>query len=329
MSEIPVSDIPLDQLLDEIDREETLLRDTQRRLEEAYRELKRIIEQLEWEKVEGIEERLRRRRERIAQLEKRITERAETIKEREESIAYNERRLPTLTPVDYFITRRVLTALRRSLGAYRRWQNQNIRSLRANRGWETREEDWLTRQRELREQQEKWQEEINILRADLIREDTRLREKRERVKLVQAQIVIVSITTSIKAGRRYEKRFQAFYLIDAIRDPKTGKIIFDAPLTQRELNICFDDFYYRWHWIDQYGDSQLPHDTTPPRLTDTSSFDLITDADGAWFLYCSVIEDDEREATFGKKEQIYEPTDEEKKEIKKFALEGVNRNALS
>jgi len=315
MSEIPVSEIPLEQLLDEIDREEEELRSQHDRLTEAEDEYEDVTSQLELEKLPTIEERIKQRRERIARLESKIKARTQAIDETYNRIALLQLRSP-------YPTQEILR-LRRRIPRLQGWQTRQESSLTSLKGWNTREERFVERQQKLLTERAYWIGQIREINMNVAHEEERLEEKRKRGKMIQAEITLVSITDSIKKGRKYKKRFQGFYLIDAIRDPQTGLFDMNAPLTQIELATCIDDFYHRWDWINEDGEPELPINTTEPRLTDISQFDIITEAQGAWFLSCSVISEEEGEEQFGNKEKIYYPTPEEKEEFQKHAVGNI------
>jgi hypothetical protein len=320
VSETPVSEIPLNELLDEIQREEAILDELQIRLAEAYGELDALRNQLNWERVRTAEQRLYQRLQRIQVLEARILTRAATISRFDRQI----RELQLFRPRSPSIRR-----MRRIIRAYEGWQTRDRRSLRTYRGWQTRELNFIARQNEIRSQIAYWENASGDLEMQIDHEDKRLQQKRDRVRVTQAQIVLVSITVSERAGIPYTKRFQGFYLIDCVRNPETGRFRLNLELTQIEIGVCIRDFYYRFNWIGDDGEPKLPHDTSEPRLTDVTSFELIPEPDGAYFLYCSVREEDKPETEHGiwdddedewSRVKIYTPTPEEKEAFTRDAL---------
>lgn len=320
MAEIPVADIPLADLLDEIDREEAALELLRVQLVEAEAEVRRLEEQLEWERVAPLEERIRQRAARIAEIEARLRRWPRRIADREARIRRLERRIAELSL--FYPRSPTLGIMRRRITALRGWQTRDRnsdardrRTLAALRGWQTREEAFIERQRELSAQIAHWSTVAGDIDAQITEEEERIELKRQRVRMVQVEVTLVSITESKEPDKEYTKRFQGYYLVDASRDPETGAFNLDHALTQEELDRCYDDFYERWNWIKE-GLPFLPRDTSPPELTDVSSFTPIVEPEGAWFLYCSVIED-RVEERFGRRTLIYAPTPREVEAFKR------------
>lgn len=147
-------------------------------------------------------------------------------------------------------------------------------------------------------------------RRHLQREIARLEEELRRLKpkweLVDVTIAIYSVTESPKG---YVKRFQGFYDVDGLRDANTGRFRYDAPLTQREIKACLEDFMGRWGWI------RVPPSTSEPVWIETSEFEFIDRPKGAVVKTLSVIEEEEETYYSVLFEAIYLPSEKEVKEM--------------
>lgn len=198
---------------DEIIRELEELDIKRSRLSEAFSSLHSLNEQLQWELEERLEERREHRTRIISSLRADISRRRERIETIESSIAFYERRLPALRGVEWYITRRMLTSLRRSLGQYRRWQRTKIAQLAANTRWLIYEESFVVRQLEIKHLIEQWKTEILLTRRDILREEASLEVKMERVEWIEllpytivekVELLKLILTFSIETGKGHE-----------------------------------------------------------------------------------------------------------------------------
>lgn len=197
-----------EELIDEIKREEELLRGFRDLLAEAETRRAETERAMAEERLLYRGERFQARARRIAEVERAVAEydrqitvtegevrrRAEMVRSIEEAIGLHEKRLllPLISAIERFITRETIARLRRSLAAYRghltrqtriletlrslrEWSARRIRSLRT---WQTIEEPYVTRLTELRLDLERWSSEIAKLRETIPREEARLQQKR-------------------------------------------------------------------------------------------------------------------------------------------------------
>jgi len=133
-------------------------------------------------------------------------------------------------------------------------------------------------------------------------------------ELAQVKLVIFSIVEAVPPKRPYTKRFQCMYNVDALRDPITGEIDYTAPLTAKELETITADFYKRWGWM------ALPSGASPPEIAETGELELVDNVKGATIKEMSVREEEEEtyRERFVPPVSIYEATDEEKDDMKKY-----------
>jgi len=132
-------------------------------------------------------------------------------------------------------------------------------------------------------------------------------------ELIQVKLVIFSIVTG-PPPRPYTKRFQCIYNIDALRDSITGELDYTAPLTETELKIITGDFYARWNWV------ALPSGASPPEIAETGEIELVDESRGATIKEMSMRQEEEEiyHTKFEPPALIYEPTDKEKEDMKKY-----------
>jgi hypothetical protein len=132
-------------------------------------------------------------------------------------------------------------------------------------------------------------------------------------QLVHAKIIVYSIVRG-RPDKKYMKRFQAFYNVDAIRDTATGEIDYTAPLTEREIDACIDYFYALWNW------TSLPARATEPVWIESGQYDTIDTPQGADLKQISVREDEEETYSrrFTPPETVYVPTSQEAEEMMKL-----------
>ena len=210
-----------EELSDEIKREEEALARHRATLSEATRHAEEIRRAIEEEKLAYWEDRYRTRIKRIEELERvlseydlqvrrqeeRVRRREETIQTLEASIAFQSRRLLTawLSPTERFITREVITRLRRSLTAHRGWLTRETRTLESlkrfrewirrriagYKAWQVREEPLLKRLEELRTALATTTAEIERFKAEITAEEAKLEEKRKYLpKFYKTHIII-------------------------------------------------------------------------------------------------------------------------------------------
>ncbi|MBA7490881.1 hypothetical protein ES702_01424 [subsurface metagenome] len=168
----------LTELKAEIARETTLLEGFKDQLTEATvrrRETQRLLER---ERLPP-EERLRVREATIRELETRIRERAIKIWDLEQAIRRHEERLPRVSPVERYVTRRVIATLRRTIASYRGWQTRDRRSLTTYRGWQTREVAAVIRFERIQRELDSWNREVSILTSRITDVETELEKKHE------------------------------------------------------------------------------------------------------------------------------------------------------
>lgn len=316
MSEIPVDQIPADLLFDEIDREVLVVQDLNVRLQETHDTIAQILREQEWEKLPDYLERLKKREERIGELEFFIQRRQSNIADLRGKVAELERPM-FLSYETLYMRRRVSEILRRSVGALEGWQTRTLKQLRTQHKWLKKEENFISRQRELQTQQTEWEQSAETIKTQIAHEEDRIKQKAARVRLVQTKILVISITNS-KSDRRgkYDLRFQIIYLIDAKRDPATGKINIEGRLSQKEVNICVQHFIEYWKW-DKKG---TPKNTTEPDVSESREFEVEKEPQGAFVINISITgsepwvpEEADRYGNMPKPyEQIYTPTDFDK-----------------
>lgn len=153
-------------------------------------------------------------------------------------------------------------------------------------------------------------------RAYLREEIKRIEEELERLRvpkweLVSTVIVVYSITEA-PPPTPYKRRFQGFYNVDALRDARTGRFKYDADLTKKEIKECIADFMARFGWVT------VPKNTSEPIWIETSEFRFIDSPEGVIVKTLSVIEDEEETYFSALYEVIYEPTDDEKREMMRY-----------
>jgi hypothetical protein len=133
-------------------------------------------------------------------------------------------------------------------------------------------------------------------------------------QLVHAKIIVYSVCRSGRPARKYTKRFQAFFNVDAIRDQATGEIDYSSKLTEKEIDACIDYFYALWNW------ASLPSTCSTPVWIESGEFEFIDEPQGADLKQASVREKEEE--TWNKKftppEVVYSPTPAEKDEMMKL-----------
>jgi predicted nuclease with TOPRIM domain len=227
------------ELLDEVAREEGELEEKRSRLREVEDEISRLQEQLEWERVEPAERRMRRRAGRIRELRRDIEERRGRIEERLREIAEAEARLRLLiSPFELYATRKRLDTLRRSLRRLEAWQRTRIGQL----GWETRqyeaEEYWVERQRVLLGHLDYWRDEARSIGAEIRGEEEALKRKREELakRRVLSRVKIRLYNFQKGPAGSPEGMFQGFYMIDGLVNPGTGLVEWDWWLTKEEIS---------------------------------------------------------------------------------------------
>lgn len=284
-----------EQVIEEIHREEEALTVTQANFADALTHRSAVEAAIQDEQ--------------LPQVGARYLARAERIRSLEEGVASQERRLllPFVSPTQRYITRQVITSLRRSIAALR--------------GWQTREEPLVTRLVELHIALANAIDQIAALQTEITREEKRLEIKRELIalRLVSAKIIIYSVVTA-KPPKKYIKRFQMFFNVDAIRDENTGKIDYSTALTQKEIEVCIDKFYMLcaelFHWVTFPTEASTP--STDPKEIETGEWEEIEEAEGCDLKMVSVREDEEE--TWHKEyvphELLYRPSEQEKEEMR-------------
>jgi len=170
--------LSLTDLKAEIARETTLLEGFKDQFIEATARTEETKRLLARERLPP-EERLRVREATIRELETRIRERAEKIWELEETIRFHEARLPRVSPIERYVTRRVIASLRRTIAGYRGWQTRDRRSLTTYRGWQTREVAAIIRFERLEKELDSWNREVNILTSRIASVEAELEKKHE------------------------------------------------------------------------------------------------------------------------------------------------------
>jgi len=132
-------------------------------------------------------------------------------------------------------------------------------------------------------------------------------------EIIQSTIGIYSIAYSKDPSkRRYEKRFQCLYTVDAIRDTGTGEFTYTHPLTGAELKACIGDFLKRWNWSEL-----IPRTVSQPQWAETGEWEPVDVPRGAFIEYLSVRQDGEElwDKSFIPPERIYTPSLEEKESM--------------
>ena len=180
------------------------------------------------------------------------------------------------------------------------------------------EEPLLQRLEALYEQVGYLKEQGEALSREIEQEEKRLEYKKSLVppivkQTVQRKVALFAIIVGEK--RPYTKRFECVYSVDTIRDAQTGEFLIEDPLTRRELEECWIDFFMRFRWVE------LPIETVESGEAWSSEFWLTEGAEGAYLYLISVRADGEeiyRDPEEGEYEPpvlIYKPTEEENTEF--------------
>lgn len=129
-------------------------------------------------------------------------------------------------------------------------------------------------------------------------------------QLVDVKIIVYSIVRG-RRKRKYTKRLQAFYDVDALRDHSTGEIDYSSKLTQKEIDKCIDYFYALWNW------TSLPDEASKPVWIESGEWREITEPQGADLKQVSVREEEEEtyNNSFSPFQVVYTPTEKEKREM--------------
>lgn len=170
-----------------------------------------------------------------------------------------------------------------------------------------------------------WHNARGRLAGELLKELYEIRELQDTIarkqiipakQLVHVKIIIYSVVAA-RPPKKYTKRFQAFYNVDALRDQDTGDIDYTAKLTQKELDICLDDFYVRWGW------HYPPPEATTPKWIESGEWETLEEPKGADVKQLSIRENEEEvyDFRFRPPEILYEPSKKESEDMKKL-LEG-------
>jgi len=326
------------------------LPDRTKRAEERRKriqELRRVI--AEWSRQ------IERVRAVIRDYNRRISEVEAQLEPLEELRAYYEAQLRFL-PTFYYLqrdrfrrllesVRREITALRRRIAGYRGYittqrsllygregvyegmiqiRASAIGELGAHERQLRIEEPLLQRLEALYEQVGYLKEQGEALSREIEQEEKRLEYKKSLVppivkQTVQRKVALFAIIVGEK--RPYTKRFECVYSIDTIRDTQTGEFLIEDPLTRRELEECWIDFFMRFRWVE------LPIETVESGEAWSSEFWLTEGAEGAYLYLISVRADGEeiyRDPEEGEYEPpvlIYKPTEEENMEFLRRAKE--------
>lgn len=164
-----------------------------------------------------------------------------------------------------------------------------------------------------------WHAERGRLAGDLIKERLEIRKLEETIarkeivpakQLIHAKIIIYTIV-SARPPKRYRKRFQGFFNVDALRDVDTGEIDYSAKLTQKEIDHCIDVFYAAWNW------AYLPTEAQEPRWIESGEWETIDEPKGADLKQLSVRENEEEtySRVYRPPEVVYEPSEKEIEEM--------------
>lgn len=164
-----------------------------------------------------------------------------------------------------------------------------------------------------------WHAERGRLAGEIIKERLEIRKLEETIarkqivpakQLIHAKIIIYTVV-SARPPKRYRKRFQAFFNIDAIRDVDTGEIDYSAKLTQKEIDHCIDVFYAAWNW------AYLPTEAQEPRWIESGEWETIDEPKGADLKQLSVRENEEETYSriYRPPEIVYEPSVSEIEEM--------------
>jgi len=222
LAEVDYSKLTYEELTRLIEEEEERLKVLKADLASAEARKTQIEAAIAAEKLLVYEERVAERAERIkryeesiaeleaqiARFQERIARRADEITRIEEAIARLQARLPRLSPVERFITRETITRLRRTLAALRGWQTRdnrylsflretfrrNMRVLAALKGWQTREEPLIVRLERLRAALAETLATIERLKREIREEEERLKKKRKYLPKFWKSHIIVSLT---------------------------------------------------------------------------------------------------------------------------------------
>ena len=167
-----------------------------------------------------------------------------------------------------------------------------------------------------------WHAERGRLAGDLIKERYEILELEARIarkeiipikQLVHAKIIIYSIV-SARPPKKYRKRFQGFFNVDAIQDIESGEIDYSTKLTQKEIDACMDVFYALWNW------AYLPPEASDPIWIESGEYEDIESPMGADLKQVSVRENEEE--TYNRRyvppEPVYTPTKTEEEEMMKL-----------
>ena len=132
-------------------------------------------------------------------------------------------------------------------------------------------------------------------------------------QLVDAKIIIYSIVRA-RPPKKYTKRFQGFYDVDAIRNQATGEIDYSSRLTEKEIDACIDYFYALWNW------TSLPSNASQPVWIESGEWEVIDAPRGADLKQASVREDEEEtyNRRFTPPQTVYTPGKQESEEMMKL-----------
>jgi len=175
----------------EIKREEGVLEDLGKRVDEIEDTIKTLEDAIVRERVSRLEERRAIRRETIRKLERDIAEREPKIRAIETAIPELEARARRIdiSPTDRHITEREITSLKRSLARYRWWQETKRRSLGQYRRWQRERVDLETRLRALNESLANWTRERAEASASITHVRMELEKKREALPVAKFRLV--------------------------------------------------------------------------------------------------------------------------------------------
>lgn len=150
-------------------------------------------------------------------------------------------------------------------------------------------------------------EQIRLIEEELERRKRPPPKKR----LVHVKIIVYSIVSPRPPKKPYDKRFQAFYNVDAIRDEEIGEIDYSAKLTQKEIDACIEAFFGWWGWLI------LPQGASEPKWIESGMWEEITNPKGADVKQLSIREDEVEvySKRFRPPQPIYQPTKKEAEEL--------------
>jgi len=232
----------IEDLVEEIQREELALADLRGMLEDAEQNVAGLEKTIEEERLPLARERYARRARTIEELRRRIAARTEDIRRREERIAEREKDIIRLqifraSPI-------TIEAVRRSISALRGWQTRRrtqqerdqARLARLER-LQVEEAALPIRLTWLREELFFWREQVRALRREVAAEEARLERKRAALpKLYRIKIRLYNEITGPKGSP--VGMFQGWFDIDAILDPTTKMVKWDWWLTALEVRIA-------------------------------------------------------------------------------------------